>query len=119
MWGAPMTVAYQVYGQSDAADDRDLQTRLQERIVPQLQQDQHPAGGDNIGRKRHSSTSTCTSMKEGESLVQFAPMREGWLIKRGTHGLKLWRRRWVVLQSRKLWYASAPPPKKDPKAHER
>lgn len=57
--------------------------------------------------------------EEDRELFIFSPVKEGWLIKRGSGGLRIWRRRWVTLANSRLWYASGPPARKEDASHDK
>jgi hypothetical protein len=121
-----MSVTAHVYGGTAAShpdvDTRDLQTYLSDRLEESGQ-------GGVQGRARATSLSRVRSFRRSEtqegmaasmapqqagSPYVFSPANEGWLMKRGSQGpLKLFWRRWVVLEKRKLYYMTAPPGRRE------
>lgn len=116
-----MAVSYQAYGdgQSSAShpdlDVRDIQTFLCDRMM-ETRGGGHCRPASTQGgysRGRSSSLMDLGDDDGQQGLFVFAPAHEGWLIKRGSHGLKLWRRRWVVMANQTLYYYAGPPARKE------
>lgn len=125
-----MAVSYKAYGDGQSAvshpdmDDRDIQTFLCDRMMEtrgggMAQHCRPTASQGGYSRGRSGSLMDLSSDADNQGLFVFAPAHEGWLIKRGSHGLRLWRRRWVVMAKQTLWYYAGPPARKEDAGPER
>jgi len=128
MFAPPLHVSYKVYGKGAEShpdlDDRCLQVAMEDRHVQQQRQrERRRRQRDAVAFQKDKSCRTQGVEKVAEDggskeeeenarpedgLFVFSPAQEGWLIKQGSGGLRIWRRRWVGLANRRLWYANGP-----------
>src|SRR6056297_1448449 len=118
MFAPPLHVTYKVYGKSAEShpdlDDRSLQVAMEDRLAQHRLQRQRRrrrlrgtleksrGRSEEVGVEARACSGTGLNLEDQAYI--FSPAREGWLIKRGSGGLRMWRRRWVGLANKKLWY---------------
>ena len=93
-------------GYQDDADDAEVSQGDLDQEDKEIAQTKR----SNVSEEEQGETDNA---QQEQDLFVFSPVHEGWLIKRGSGGLRIWRRRWVSISNSRIWYASGPPARKE------